>query len=111
MNIVEKLRLIATGYAHHDLPQNHIATIQQFSKRRAWRMASFSRAAIAVIEWLPALREFARLVQSEERERCAQYLLDAAKGLPPYTAHVLACKGDELAAGRAWREVGEGEKK
>ena len=66
---------------------------------------------IAVIEWLPALREFARLAQSAELERCAQYLLDAAKGLPPYTAHVLACKGDELAAGRAWREVGEGEKK
>ena len=68
-------------------------------------------AYLARGDWLPEARAFASLAQSAELERCAQYLLDAAKGLPPYTAHVLACKGDELAAGRAWREVGEGEKK
>lgn len=61
MNIVEKLRLIATGYAHHDLHQNHIATSQQFSKRRASRMASFSRAASDVRRLQPARRPFAIL--------------------------------------------------
>ncbi len=72
-------------------------------------------------DWLPSLRQFASLVQSAERERCALYLRDAAARLAPegkrtnqidrHTAHVLACKGDELAAGYAWRDVGEGEQK
>ena len=72
-------------------------------------------------DWLPALRAFASLVQSAERDRCAQYLRDAAARLAPegkrinqvdrHVAHVLACKGDELAAGCAWRDAEEGEKK
>ena len=72
-------------------------------------------------DWLSAAREFANLVQSAERERCAQYLRDSAARLAPegkrinqidrHTAHVLACKGDELAAGYACRDVGEGGQK
>lgn len=72
-------------------------------------------------DWLPSLRKFASLLQSAERERCAQYLRDAAERLAPeskrinqidrHVANVLACKGDELAAGYACRDVGEGEKK
>ena len=74
-------------------------------------------AYLARGDWLPEARAFASLVQSAERERCAQYLRDAAARLAPegkrinqidrHVAHVLACKGDELAAGRAWRDVGE----
>lgn len=72
-------------------------------------------------DWLPSLRKFASLLQSAERERCALYLRDAAARLAPegkrtnqidrHTAHVLACKGDELAAGYAWRDASDGEKK
>lgn len=61
--------------------------------------------------------DYAYAAVAAERERCAQYLRDAAERLAPegkrinqidrHTAHVLACKGDELAAGRAWRDVGE----
>jgi hypothetical protein len=75
------------------------------------------RLDLTRFDWLPALREFASLLQSAERERCAKYLSDAAARLAPegkrtnqidrHVAHVLACKGDELAAGRAWRDVGE----
>ena len=53
--------------------------------------------------------ELAKRVQAAERERCAQYLRDAAARLAPdgkrtnqvdrHTAHVLATKGDELAHG------------
>ncbi len=65
--------------------------------------------------------EVASVAMAAERERCAKYLRDAAERLAPegkrinqidrHTAHVLACKGDELAAGYAWRDVGEGEQK
>ena len=65
--------------------------------------------------------EVARVAMAAERERCAQYLRDAAARLAPegkrinqvdrHVAHVLACKGDELAAGCAWRDVGEGKQK
>lgn len=64
------------------------------------------------------VRRFADVVAAETREECAQYLRDAAARLAPegkrtnqidrHTAHVLACKGDELAAARAWCDVGEG---
>ena len=87
----------------------------------AMRVGLIERLDLTRFDWLPALREFASLVQSAEREECAQYLRDAAARLAPdgkrvtkvdrYTAHVLACKGDELAAGYAWRDVGEGEQK
>ena len=83
--------------------------------------ACLADACTSMCDWLPALREFASLVQSAERERCAQYLRDAAERLAPegkrinqidrHTAHVLSCKGDELAAASAWCDVGEGEKK
>ncbi len=66
--------------------------------------ACLNDACTSICDWLPALREFAELVQSAERERCAQYLRDAAERLAPegkrinqidrHTAHVLACKGD-----------------
>ena len=75
------------------------------------KLAMKSGLVRCLIEWMPSLRDFASLVQSAERERCAQYLRESAKGLPPYTANVLACKGDELAAGCAWLDVGDGEKK
>ena len=77
----------------------------------AMKAGLIERLDLTRFDWLPSLREFAELVQSAERERSAKYLRDAAKGLPPYTAHVLACKGDELAAGYAWSDVGKGEKK
>jgi len=67
-------------------------------------------ACTAICDWLPALREFAKLVQSAERERCAQHLRDAAAYLAPegkrvtkvdrYTASVPACNGDELGSVR-----------
>ena len=79
--------------------------------RSAGLLEVIDDAYLARGDWLPEAREFASLVQSAEREHCAQYLRDAAKGLPPYTAHVLACKGDELAAGHAWRDAGEGGQK
>lgn len=70
--------------------------------------------------WQEQERRLAAAVAAE-RERCAQYLRDAAARLAPegkrinqidrHVAHVLACKGDELAAGCAWRDVGGGEKK
>jgi hypothetical protein len=63
------------------------------------------------------VRRFADLVAAETREECAKYLRDVAARLAPegkrtnqvdrHTAHVLACKGDELAAGYASRDVGE----
>ncbi len=72
-------------------------------------------------DWLHHARVLVNLVQSAERERCAKYLRDAAERLAPedkrinqidrHVANVLACKGDELAAARAWRDVGEGEQK
>lgn len=53
-------------------------------------------------------RAYAMKARAAERERCAQYLRDAAERLAPegkratkvdrHVAHVLACKGDELAA-------------
>ncbi len=89
--------------------------------RKAGLLEVIDDAYLARGDWLPEAREFAELVQSAERERCAQYLRDAAERLAPegkrinqidrHTAHVLACKGDELAAGYAWRDVGEGEQK
>ncbi len=87
----------------------------------AMRAGLIERFDLTRFDWLPSLRAFASLVQLAERERCAQYLRDAAERLAPegkrinqidrHTAHVLACKGDELAAGYAWRDVGEGEQK
>ena len=89
--------------------------------RKAGLLECIDDAYLARMDWLPEAREFASLVQSAERERCAQYLRDAAARLAPEgkrinqvdrdTAHVLACKGDELAAGFAWRDVGEGKQK
>ena len=87
----------------------------------AMRVGLIERLDLTRFDWLPSLREFASLVQSSERERCAKYLRDAAARLAPegkrinqidrHVAHVIACKGDELSAGYAWRDVGEGEKK
>jgi hypothetical protein len=75
-------------------------------------------AYLARGDWLPEAREFAELLQSAERERCAKYLRDAAARLAPegkrinqidrHTAHILACKGDELAAGYASTSVSTG---
>ena len=89
--------------------------------RKAGLLECIDDAYLARGDWLPEAREFAELVQSAERERCAQYLRDAAARLAPegkrinqidrHTAHVLACKGDELAAGYAWRESSDREKK
>ena len=85
--------------------------------RSAGLLEVIDDAYLARGDWLPEAREFASLLQSAERERCAKYLRDAAARLAPegkrinqidrHVAHVLACKGDELAAGRAWRDVGE----
>ena len=80
------------------------------------------RLDLTRFDWLPALRQLVSLVQSSERELCcAKCLRDAAARLAPegkrinqidrHVAHVIACKGDELSAGYAWRDVGEGEKK
>ena len=87
----------------------------------AMKAGLIERLDLTRFDWLPALREFASLVQSAERERCAKYLRDAAERLAPegkrinqidrHVAHVLACKGDELAAARALCDVGEGEQK
>lgn len=87
----------------------------------AMRAGLIERLDLTRFDWMPSLREFARLLQSAERERCALYLRDAAARLAPegkrtnqidrHTAHVLACKGDELAAGYAWRDASDGEKK
>ena len=87
----------------------------------AMKAGLIERLDLTRFDWLPALREFASLLQSAERERCAKYLRDAAARLAPegkrtnqidrHTAHVLACKGDELAAGYAWLDVGEGGQK
>ena len=87
----------------------------------AMRAGLIERLDLTRFDWLPALREFASLLQSAERERCAQYLRDAAERLAPegkrinqidrHVANVLACKGDELAAGYAWREASDGDKK
>ena len=89
--------------------------------RKAGLLECIDDAYLARGDWLPEAREFASLLQSAERERCAKYLRDAAERLAPegkrinqidrHVAHVLACKGDELAAGYAWRDVGEGEQK
>jgi len=72
--------------------------------------ACLADACTAIFDWLPALREFASLVQSAEREECEQYLRDAAARLAPegkrvtkvdrYTASVPACNGDELGSVR-----------
>ena len=89
--------------------------------RKAGLIGFIDDAYLARGDWLPEAREFAELVQSAERERCAQYLRDEAERLAPegkrinqidrHVAHVLACKGDELAAGYAWRDSVEGWKK
>ena len=87
----------------------------------AMRVGLIERLDLTRFDWLPSLRQLVSLVQSDERERCAQYLRDAAARLAPegkrinqidrHVAHVLACKGDELAAGHAWRDAGEGGQK
>ena len=89
--------------------------------RKAGLLECIDDAYLARGDWLPEAGEFVSLLQSAERERCAKYLRDAAERLAPegkrinqidrHVADVLACKGDELAAGYAWRDVGEGEKK
>ena len=89
--------------------------------RKAGLLECIDDAYLARGDWLPEAGEFVSLLQSAERERCAKYLRDAAERLAPegkrinqidrHVAHVLACKGDELAAGYAWRDSVEGEKK
>ena len=67
-------------------------------------------AYLARGDWLPEARAFASLVQSAERDRCAQYLRDAAARLAPegkfvdqvtrHVEHIPACNGDKLASVR-----------
>ena len=76
----------------------------------AMKAGLIDRLDLTRFDWLPALREFASLVQSAERERCAKYLRDSAAYLAPdgkrvtkvdlYTASVPACNGDELGSVR-----------
>jgi len=78
--------------------------------RKAGLMWFIDDAYLARGDWLPKAREFASLVQSAERERCAKYLRDSAAYLAPdgkrvtkvdrYTASVPACNGDELGSVR-----------
>ncbi len=76
----------------------------------AMKAGLIERLDLTRFDWLPALREFASLVQSAERERCAKYLRDYAAYLAPdgkrvtkvdlYTVSVPACNGDELGSVR-----------
>ena len=76
----------------------------------AMKAGLIERLDLTRFDWLPALREFASLVQSAEHERCAKCLRDAAARLAPegkrvtkvdrYTASVPACNGDELGSVR-----------
>jgi len=117
---------LAAGYASRDVGEKVSDKEIERLVRKAGLLeliddACLNDACTSICDWLPALHEFAELVQSAEHERCAKYLRDAAARLAPegkrinqidrHVANVLACKGDELAAGYACRDSAEGEKK
>ena len=106
---------LAAGYASRDVGEKVSDKEIERLVRKAGLLeliddACLNDACTSICDWLPALHEFAELVQSAEHERCAKCLRDVAARLAPegkratranrYTVSVPACNGDELGSVR-----------
>ena len=106
---------LAAGYASRDVGEKVSDKEIERLVRKAGLLeliddARLNDARTSICDWLPALREFADLVQSAEHELCAQYLRDAGAYSAPdgnrvtkvglYTVSVPASDSDNLASVR-----------